>query len=62
MIDAVDQIEDFAHYDVLDKYKIDVELKSDSLMEIKPRVLSYKRVNRAHNRKLDCMDEPFMCH
>jgi hypothetical protein len=60
MMKACNQIEDFAHFNVLEKYKADVALlENEGYIEIKPRVLSYKRVHRAHNLKLDCMDEPF---
>ena len=60
MIKHVSQIEDFAHYDILEKYEVDIEIsEQDGKLQIKPRVINKRRVHRAHNLKLDCMDEPF---
>ena len=63
MINSVDEIEDFAHYGILEKYKVDLTLfENEGYLELRPRVISYRRVNRAHNLQMESFDEPILCN
>jgi hypothetical protein len=49
MLNSIKDIEDFAHYNILKKYMVKVDLyDQNGLMRIKPQVINLTNVTRAH--------------